>query len=139
MESRRLARQHHFFLALFFPMVRDRKKETGRSAARFLVAQSDRLAAVADLRALSTRFRFHFCLRLYLDPLHSQFDHSSSASQSHAPLCELRNNLSTSGKILRELRHPIRELIISSVAVKRANSSGDWRPAGANYISRESA
>jgi hypothetical protein len=101
MESHRLARQCRFLFAIFCPVVRDRKKETGGCASAVLVVEPGGLAPVAFLRfILPTRFGFHLCIRIHVDSLHSQ-PHNPQAPQRRAhQLRWLRNSLSAPIEVL---------------------------------------
>src|SRR5580700_1752321 len=80
MEGHRLDGQRRLFVAVLRAMVRHGKIQTRRGPGRVLVAELDRITVAALLRAFSREgLGFYLRVRLQLDSLHPQLDHSAAA------------------------------------------------------------
>ena len=103
-----MGRQCRFLFPFFCPVVcHGETQESGR-AIQLLVAEFDWVAAAARLWITSARLRFHFCLRLYLDSLHPQFDHCPSPRQGASNLFGLWVGIASCGAILPRVRSQTR-------------------------------
>ncbi len=104
LESRGMARQRNFLLAILRAMVGDRKTETGRGAELLLVAEPHRLLASSGLWVAAARFRFHFRLCLHLDTLHSQPHYQLSYQAKRTTLLKLLGCLCSAFALLCAMR-----------------------------------
>jgi hypothetical protein len=108
LEDGGMAGQRGFCLALSRAMVRDREAQTSGRARAVLVVEHCRVPYIAGLRViLQTRFGLYFRLRLHVDSLHPQPDHSSSPRKSATDLPILRSPLSARRQLLQPVRSEV--------------------------------
>src|SRR5262245_33640983 len=88
-------------------MVGHRKKQTSRGPKFLLVAEPDRFLSFARLWCFAPGFGLYFCLSVYLDSLHSQFDHQLSRRWTQIALSSLPHRLRFECEILFHLRGQI--------------------------------
>lgn len=104
-ESGGLARQCRIFLPFLRPVVCHGAPEAGCRACVVLVVESGGVPLAARLRCFpSTRFRFHFRVRLHVDSLHPQSCHSLPPPKGDAELSRMPKRLPLAIEFLRALR-----------------------------------